>query len=460
MINLTEEIEYYYNRPVEFAIDVLNITPTTQQAKFLNALITHKKITVKSGHGTGKSMAAAITVFWFLICRDHAQIIITAPSKSQVELALWARISECWNNLNPVFKQYFKKQSNRIYYTSDRENWYVVAKTSNKEKPESMQGPHADNLMYIVDEGSAVPDEIYTAIHGSLTGTNNYLLLLSNPTRMSGEFFESHQSGSDYRKFTFNAENSSLVSKESIERWSKYGKRSNEYKIRVLGQFPNVEAGALIPWDIINSASDRYRIKYLVEDVLDEDIIDSVPGEIIWAIDIGGGGDLSVLVKRRGKLLYEIKEYDFKDPMELVSAINTEYIKTLKKHKPVDIRADEGGIGLGPVARMKELKMPVTGVNAAWSASKPDHYYNVRAEMWSECFNFFKDPESMIVPHKKLIEQLSTMRTTPNLRGVLQMERKELWKKRHKGVSPDHADAFGLSLYKPKPEVEFKIYNI
>ena len=468
MIDVSEDIKYYYNRPVEFAKDVLNITPTKQQAKFLTALITHKKIAVKSGHGVGKSAASAMAVFWFLICRDHAQIIITAPSKSQVELALWARISELWNSLNPVFKQFFKKQSNRIYYKSDKENWYVVAKTSNKEKPESMQGPHADNLMYILDEASAVPDEIYVAVYGSLTGKNNYLLLLSNPTRMSGEFYDAFRSsGSDFKKFTFNSEESELVSEVSRARWAKFGKKSNEYRVRVLGQFPNQEAGTLIPWEWVNAAADRYKAQIILNEAFeDEDtgitsnMLDINTNEIIWGLDIGAGGDLSVLAKRRGNVLYEIKTFDFSDTMELCGAIGIEYKQTPQEYKPVNINCDEGGVGKGPVDRMKELKLPVTAVNSAWASTQPEHYLNVRAEMWCAASDWFRDDEPMIVDNKKLIEQITTMRTVPHSRGVVQMEKKEVYKKRHKGESPDEADACCLTLFTPKPEVEFKIYQM
>ena len=426
-IDLTEDIAYYQKHPVEFSIDCLNITPTPQQAAFLNGLLISKRLAVKSGHGVGKSMAAAIAVMWFLICFKKSQIIITAPSRAQVEGSLLGRIAECWNSLTPVFKQFFKKQSNKIYNINDKENRYMVARTANKERPESFQGSHANNLMMIADEASAVPDEIFTAIHGSLTGENNYLLLLSNPTRLSGEFFDAFTSStSDYKKFTFNSEESPLVSKESIASWAKFGKQSNEYRVRILGRFPNQQAGTLISWETVNAASDRYKAAAILDEVFQDDLVDGTVGEIVWGLDIGAGGDLSVLAKRKGNLLYELKEYDYADTMQLCGAIGLEYKNTPQNLKPININADSGGVGKGPVDRMLELKLPVTEVNAAWAASEPGHYLNVRAEMWSAASDWFRDDSPLIIPNKKLIEQLTTMLTTPHSRGVLQIEKKEM----------------------------------
>jgi tRNA(Met) C34 N-acetyltransferase TmcA len=54
-----------------------------------------KKISVKSGHGIGKSSIISIIIIWFLFCYYHAVIGCTAPTQIQMqdvlrkELALW-----------------------------------------------------------------------------------------------------------------------------------------------------------------------------------------------------------------------------------------------------------------------------------------------------------------------------------------------------------------------------------
>ncbi len=61
-----------------------------------------------------------------------------------------------------------------------------MAKTATK--PENMQGFHEDNMLFIVDEASGVADTIMEAILGTLSGENNKLLMLGNPTKTSGVF--------------------------------------------------------------------------------------------------------------------------------------------------------------------------------------------------------------------------------------------------------------------------------
>ena len=52
-------------------------------------------------------------------------------------------------------------------------------------------------LLLIVDEASGVPDEITDAIEGNLAAGGK-LVLFSNPTRLSGLFYDSHTRQRDH----------------------------------------------------------------------------------------------------------------------------------------------------------------------------------------------------------------------------------------------------------------------
>lgn len=77
-----------------------------------------------------------------------------------------------------------------VYMVGNEKRWFGVARTATK--PENMQGFHEDNMLFIVDEASGVADPIMEAILGTLSGSNNKLLLCGNPTRTSGTFYDSH----------------------------------------------------------------------------------------------------------------------------------------------------------------------------------------------------------------------------------------------------------------------------
>ena len=58
------------------------------------------------------------------------------------------------------------------------------------DTPERFQGFHEGNILFVVDEASGVDEEIYEAIEGCMTSKRARLLLIGNPTRRSGTFYE------------------------------------------------------------------------------------------------------------------------------------------------------------------------------------------------------------------------------------------------------------------------------
>src|SRR5690606_3985934 len=60
---------------------------------------------------------------------------------------------------------------------------------------ESTQGfwtGNSENVLLVVDEASGVPEPVFEAGVGSMSGHNATTILLGNPTRSSGFFFNTH----------------------------------------------------------------------------------------------------------------------------------------------------------------------------------------------------------------------------------------------------------------------------
>ncbi|HGV5226829.1 TPA: terminase, partial [Escherichia coli] len=70
--------------------------------------------------------------------------------------------------------------------------WTILIKSCRPGNEEALAGEHADHLLYIIDEASGVSDKAFSVITGALTGKDNRILLLSQPTRPSGYFYDSH----------------------------------------------------------------------------------------------------------------------------------------------------------------------------------------------------------------------------------------------------------------------------
>ena len=93
----------YRNDPVLFVREVLNTDPDTWQVEFLNHIAAgNRRISVRSGHGVGKSTASAWAMLWYLFLRFPVKIVVTAPTSSQLYDALFAELKRWVKQLPPM----------------------------------------------------------------------------------------------------------------------------------------------------------------------------------------------------------------------------------------------------------------------------------------------------------------------------------------------------------------------
>jgi len=193
MNDFLEVIDYYYDDPVAFFKDILNMTPDKWQRQVLEDLKDFSKVSVRSGQGVGKTALEAGAIIWFLVCRPYSRVIATAPTMQQLYDVLWAEIAK-WLN-DSLVKDLLKWTKTKVYMIGDEKRWFATAKTSTK--PENMQGFHEEHMLIVVDEASGVSDPIMEAILGTLTGSDNKLLMCGNPNRLEWVFYDSHNRDRD-----------------------------------------------------------------------------------------------------------------------------------------------------------------------------------------------------------------------------------------------------------------------
>lgn len=198
-------------------------------------------ISVRSGHGIGKSAVCAWLTLWYLYCFFHCQVPVTAPTSHQMHDVLWKEMAIWIGRMDEDAKKLYVWTHDYVRMAYDPESWFARARTSTKENTEAIAGVHADNVMIVVDEASGVPEQVYDTAEGALTSGKVLVVLISNPTRVSGYFYDSHnKNADDWQKFTFNCEQSPIVDKRYVQRQEKrHGLESDQYKIRVKGEFPD-----------------------------------------------------------------------------------------------------------------------------------------------------------------------------------------------------------------------------
>ena len=145
------------------------------------------------------------------------------------------------------------------------------------------------------------------------------------------------------------------------------------------------------------------------------------------------GDDRTAIVFRRGRVCYRIETYEKQEPMEVANRLaryHTEF-------SPDAMFVDKIGIGAGIVSRLRELGVPVIGINSGERASEPDLYVNQRAEMWYRMQEWFQDQPCRIPNDMALASDLSGPSIKYNAESRKKMvEKKEDMKRR--GIrSPD-----------------------
>lgn len=400
------------------------------------AIAANDRVAVRSGHGVGKSAELSWLIYWWLLTRFPAKVPVTAPTTHQLEDVLWGEASK-WHRAMKfdLLKNMIEVKADRIVLKAAPNESFAVARTARKEQPEAFQGFHSENLLFLVDEASGVEDIIFEVGEGSMSTVGAKSVMMGNPTRTSGYFYNAfHKDRSKWITQKISCEDSKLVAPAYIEDMgAKYGKDSNIYRVRVLGEFPITDDDSVIPLHLCEAAIHRD--------------VEPTEYQAVWGVDVARFGSArTALAKRQGnKLLAKIKSWSGKDTMQVAGLIKLEYEDTPSKELPVEILIDVIGIGAGVVDRCSELGLPVRGINVAETFAVKEQYLRMRDELWFKAKEWLEARDCSMPDDADLIGELTTPKYKITSAGKIQVESKDDMAKR--GIrSPDLADAFCLTF--------------
>ena len=440
-----------YLSPLDFASNVLQAKLWSKQQEVLAALPEHRRLAVKSGNGLGKGFSAAVAVLWFLHCHDPAIVLSTAPTFRQVRHILWRQIRRLYRTARDELGG--KMLDTRWELTDDR---YAMGLSA--ESADDFQGFHSPNMFIVVDEAEGVSDEIYEAIEAVMTAAEPRLLLIGNPTTVSGAFHRAfHQERHLYHTITISALDSPNVQENKVvvpgltsakwveERKETWGEENPIYRARVLGEFPDQAEDTLIRLSDIEAAVSR-------EDLVSDEAGSNGPSsKVVLSVDVARfGSDRSVILRRRGNTVEEIKTFRQMDTMQLTGWVTT----AIRDSNPDRICVDEIGVGAGVVDRLKEEGHRVRGINVARRARQNDLFANVRAEGYWHIRELFSAGQIAIPADNQLMGELAALRYSYDSQGRVLIESKDSMRQR--GLpSPDKADALMLAFLEPprKPKL-------
>lgn len=398
-----------------------------------NALVAEDRISIRSGHGVGKTSWLSWIMIWWMLMKDEPRIACTAPTSHQLNDALWGEIAKWSKKLPQQLQNELEVKSERVEAVRNRKEFYAVARTARKEQPEAFQGFHAGDMLFIADEASGIDDIIFQVGEGAMSTKGAKTILTGNPTRTSGYFFDSHnRMRSTWWTRRVSCTEAKMVDPNYAERMAKrYGVDSNIYRVRVLGDFPLTDDDSVIPLEFAESAVGRE--------------VAPTTDRVVWGLDVSRfGDDSTALAKRKGNVqLEKVVEWRGKDLMQTTGMVVNAYKEA--KEKPDLIFVDSIGLGAGVVDRLKENGLPVRGVNVAESSSSSEKYMRLRDELWWKSREWLQEKDCRLEDDPDLIGELTSPKYSFTSSGKILIESKEEMKKR--GVpSPNVADAWNLTF--------------
>ena len=88
------------NNPLIFVRDLLGATPEPWQAEALEAVGKHDRVSIRSGHGVGKTTFESWLILWFLLTRQNCKVPVAANSQDQLRDTIWPEIAK-WHRQLP-----------------------------------------------------------------------------------------------------------------------------------------------------------------------------------------------------------------------------------------------------------------------------------------------------------------------------------------------------------------------
>ena len=167
-------------------------------------------------------------------------------------------------------------------------------------------------------------------------------------------------------------------------------------------------------------------------------------GDYQIAVDVARyGSDSSIISKRKGLKMIDLKEYKNISLVELCGHIEV----IAGNNHDMTIKVDETGVGGGVVDILQGRGYRnVIGINFGSKPQDTDKFADLPSEMWCT----FPISDVSLLNDSGLFHELTDRRFSYDHKARRQVESKDSYKARNGGKSPDKADSVLMLYYEPK----------
>ena len=463
--------------------------------------LTEHCIVTHNSHG-----AARIAVWFYRVFPDAKVYLTAAPPIENLKKILWGEIMSIVDKHAALFMDDKLKKDTIQRNPESFITCLTIPTTGTPEQREAkFSGKHAPHILFIVDEGDAVPDDIYKGIEGCLSGgIMPRLLIMFNPRVQQGLVYDkevnrqanivqlsalNHPNVITGKPFIPGAVMQSSVIRR-INEWTRPliqneietggdiftvpdfligktaeafdgsfypplqgGKRvvkedGKAFYYMVIGEYPPQGESQLISKDWIEQARNRYELYVALNGNIP-------PAEVrpILGLDVSEmGGDWNVACLRYGGFVPPLTAWQGMD-----IDLSTQKALDMCKQHHVDIAMVDGmGVGssVAPAMARRGKNDDVRAVSVKVSErplpfikTELGEFRSIRDQLWWACREWLKlDNTAMLPPDRMLIEELMSASYEIKLDGRIKITDKDRLRDILKR-SPDRADALCLTFY-------------
>lgn len=454
--------------PVGFARDILGIKLWSRQRELVESICCHKRVACCSGHKTGKSTSAAVISLWFYCSFPGARVVITAPRYDQVQSIIYREIKRLCRQAKVKIPGAAQMGTLARTGITDLSDFSEIRGYTARDQ-EAIAGTSGAFLLYVIDEASGVDDAIFEAIEGNRAGGTAWTVMISNPTKARGTFFDAFHSKSKenigdagYHTIQIDSRESPNVTGEwreiadapvkgladpdwIQEKLHELGEDDPWFQIRIAGSFLVAEDAKIFTTDMIGDAQKRWAATKSQE------------GRLWIGCDPAGsglGGDESGFCARIGNRVEELIAKPGLSPQAHILQLET-LIATYHRGgpRPVVLIDSEGDVGHDVYQAVRAhaeqtQTFECVRIRASDKPRRQPHIYGLmRDELWANASRWVREGGAF-PPNKKLEEDLHAPEFTSDIRGRLKVTHKKELRK-ILGRSPDIGDAFVLCCWEP-----------
>lgn len=149
----------------------------------------------RSANAVGKTFLAARLAIWFFsVYPDSKVFIAAAPPLDNLRNILWGELMTAIKKRPSLVADCRMKIGNQLLVQRSEENYIsglaIPTSGTPEEREAKFSGKHSPHMLFILDEGDAVPDEVYKGIDGCMSGGQMVrMLIMFNPRAKSGPVY-------------------------------------------------------------------------------------------------------------------------------------------------------------------------------------------------------------------------------------------------------------------------------